>query len=33
MDRFTTWNDVKNSMTSLTEEEKMEVDLLSEIIA
>jgi ribosome-binding protein aMBF1 (putative translation factor) len=32
MDRFTTWSDVKDSMTSLTEEEKIEVDLISEII-
>jgi len=32
MDKFTTWNDVKDSMTSLTEEEKIEIDLLAEII-
>jgi len=32
MNNFINWNDVKNSMKSLTEEEKMEIDLISDII-
>lgn len=33
MDEFLRWEDVKNSMTSLTEEEKKEIDLIADIIS
>lgn len=33
MSKIIKWQDVRNSMTALTEEEKIEIDLLSEIIA
>lgn len=33
MNEFIKWQDVKNSMTALTEEEKIEIDLLADIIA
>ena len=32
MSEFVKWQDVKNSMTSLTDEEKREVDLMSDVI-
>ena len=32
MSEFVKWQDVKNSMTSLTDEEKREVDLMADII-
>jgi ribosome-binding protein aMBF1 (putative translation factor) len=32
MNNFIKWDDVKNSMKSLTEEEKTEIDLISDII-
>ncbi|KUO75951.1 MAG: hypothetical protein APF77_24305 [Clostridia bacterium BRH_c25] len=32
MDKYVRWQDVKNSMTSLTDEEKREIDLISDII-
>lgn len=32
MDKYVRWQDVKNSMTSLTDEEKREIDLMSDII-
>lgn len=33
MDDDIKWKDVKNSMTSLSDKEKKEIDLISEIIA
>jgi DNA-binding XRE family transcriptional regulator len=33
MSEFVKWQDVKNSMTSLTDEEKREVDLIADIIS
>ena len=33
MNEFVKWQDVKNSMTSLTNEEKIEVDLMADIIS
>ena len=33
MDKQIKWQEVKNSMTSLTNEEKMEVDLMADIIS
>jgi len=32
MDKFVKWQDVKASMTSLSEEEKREIDIMSDII-
>ncbi|MDP2753378.1 MAG: transcriptional regulator, partial [Nitrospirota bacterium] len=32
MSEFVKWQDVKNSMTSFTDEEKREVDLMSDVI-
>jgi predicted transcriptional regulator len=32
MSEFVKWQDVKNSMTALTDEEKIEIDLLADII-
>ncbi len=33
MSEFVKWQDVKNSMSSLTDEEKREVDLMADIIS
>jgi ribosome-binding protein aMBF1 (putative translation factor) len=33
MNKMIQWRDVKNSMTALSEEEKMEVDIMSDIIS
>ena len=33
MNKMIQWQDVKNSMTALSEEEKMEVDIMSDIIS
>ena len=33
MSEFVKWQNVKNSMTSLTDEEKIEVDLMADIIS
>lgn len=33
MSELVKWQDVKNSMTSLTDEEKIEVDLMADIIS
>jgi ribosome-binding protein aMBF1 (putative translation factor) len=33
MGEFIKWNDVKNSMTSLTDEEKGQIDMLSDIVS
>ncbi|HHX13685.1 MAG TPA: helix-turn-helix domain-containing protein [Clostridiales bacterium] len=33
MNEYVTWQEVKASMTSLTEEEKQEIDMMSEIIS
>jgi ribosome-binding protein aMBF1 (putative translation factor) len=33
MNKYVKWKDIKNNMTSLSEDEKTEVDLLSEIIS
>lgn len=32
MNEFVKWQDVKNSMTSFTDEERIKIDLLSDII-
>ena len=33
MNEFIKWQDVKNSMTALSDEEKIKIDLLADIIA
>ena len=33
MDNYVRWQDVKNSMTSLSDEEKVEIDLMADIIS
>lgn len=33
MNEYVNWNEVKESMTSLTDEEKQEIDMMSEIIS
>lgn len=33
MDKHIKWEDVKNSMTALTDEEKLEIDLMADIIS